>query len=78
MVLGLALAAAALAAVASHPYPGATVDSGEYLAVAEGLVEGHGLTMRYVNYDEAFRVVSTAYVLDGLPPCRTGPEASGG
>lgn len=34
-----------------------SVDSGEYLAVAEGLSEDHGLTMPYVNYDEPWQVV---------------------
>lgn len=43
--------------VAAQPYVGATVDSGEYLAVAEGIVDGHGLTMPYVGYDEPFRVL---------------------
>src|SRR3954453_23245517 len=34
--------------------PGATVDSGEYVAVADGLRHGHGLTMPYVGYDEPY------------------------
>ena len=53
-------AAAAIALYASDPYAGVTVDSGEYLAVAEGLADGHGLTMPYVNYDEPFRVLEPA------------------
>lgn len=50
-------AAAGLAALASSPYVGVSVDSGEYLAVAEGLTRGEGLTMPYVGYDEAYRIV---------------------
>jgi hypothetical protein len=45
-----------LAFLAAEPYPGVTVDSGEYLATADGVVSGHGLSMPYVGYDEAFRV----------------------
>jgi hypothetical protein len=44
-----------LAFVAAQPYPGVSVGSGEYLATADGLVSGHGLSMPYVGYDEAFR-----------------------
>ena len=60
-VAGLALvslAAVALSLAATHPYPGVTVDSGEYLAVAEGLTEGHGFTMPYVGYDEPYHVLA--------------------
>jgi hypothetical protein len=39
---------------------GITVDSGEYLGVAKGLLHGHGLTMAYSNADEAYRVPSGA------------------
>jgi hypothetical protein len=46
-----------LAFVAAQPYPGVTVDSGEYLATADGVASGHGLSMQYVGYDEAFRVL---------------------
>ena len=54
---GLGGSVLALAFLAAQPYPGVTVDSGEYLAVADGLVNGHGYTMPYVGYDEAFRVL---------------------
>ena len=53
----IAAFAALLAYGAALPHPGVSVDSGEYLAVAEGLSEGHGLTMPYVNYDEPWQVV---------------------
>jgi len=53
----LAAIAGALAFIAAQPYPGVTVDSGEYLAVADGLANGHGYTMPYASYDEAFRVI---------------------
>ena len=56
-VLAAGLVAACLSFFAAQPYPGATVDSGEYLAVAEGVLEGHGLTMPYAGYDEGFRVI---------------------
>ena len=52
-----AAAAAGLALLASSPYPGVSVDSGEYLAVADGLRRGHGLTMPYAGYDEGYRVL---------------------
>ena len=40
---------------------GATVDSGEYLAVADGLRHDHGFTMPFVGYDEPYpEVVRTA------------------
>jgi Dolichyl-phosphate-mannose-protein mannosyltransferase len=52
-----AVAAAGLVVWAAQPYPGTTVDSGEYLAVADGLANGHGLSMSYVSYDEAFRIL---------------------
>lgn len=54
----LGLAALALSVTASSPYPGVSVDSGEYLAVAEGLINGDGLTMPYAGYDEAYRILS--------------------
>ncbi len=58
----LPLITAALGALlvfqAAQPYPGVSVDSGEYLAVSEGLTEGRGFTMPYVNFDEPWRVVS--------------------
>jgi hypothetical protein len=41
----------------AQPHPGVSVDSGEYLAVSEGLTEGHGFTMPYVNFDEPWRIV---------------------
>lgn len=50
-------AAALLAAWATAPYVGVTVDSGVYLSVAEGLVDGHVFTMPFVGYDEPFRVL---------------------
>ena len=53
----LGLFAFALAFWAAQPYPGVTVDSGEYLAVADGLASGHGFTMPYVGYDEPFQVL---------------------
>lgn len=37
-------------------HPGWTVDSGEYLGAAKSLLHGHGLTLDYVNADEAFKV----------------------
>lgn len=69
-----ALAAGALVAVASHPYPGVTVDSAEYLAVARSLTEGHGLTMPYISYDEAFRVLRPGERVDmtQFPPLYPG------
>jgi hypothetical protein len=51
-------AALALALTGSTPYPGVSVDSGEYLAVAEGLLAGEGLTMPYASYDEAYRILT--------------------
>lgn len=55
-LVAAAVAAVALATVllATRAGPGATVDSGEYLAVADGLRHGHGLTMPYVGYDEPY------------------------
>jgi 4-amino-4-deoxy-L-arabinose transferase-like glycosyltransferase len=53
----VALAAAVLVFIATNPYPGVTIDSGEYLAVAEGVTDGHGFTMPYLSYDEPFRVL---------------------
>ena len=53
----MGLVAGATAFLAAQPYPGATVDSGEYLAVAEGIVERGDLSMPYVGYDERFRVL---------------------
>ncbi len=38
-----------LAFVAAQPYPGVTADSGEYLATADGVVSGHGLSMPYLH-----------------------------
>lgn len=56
-LLGLIAAlAAGLVVWATQPLPGVTVDSAEYLAVAEGLVAGEGFTMPYLNYDEPYRV----------------------
>jgi Dolichyl-phosphate-mannose-protein mannosyltransferase len=46
-----------LAYAAALPNPGVSVDSGEYLAVSEGLAEGRGFTMPYVNFDEPWRVL---------------------
>ena len=59
-----AAVAAALTLWASNPYPGTTVDSGEYLAVADGLAGGQGLSMPYVSYDEAFRVLGPGERVD--------------
>ena len=56
-ILAAGVIAAGLSFLAAQPYPGATVDSGEYLSVAEGLLQGDGLTMPYAGYDEAFRVI---------------------
>src|SRR4051794_5094621 len=57
-VLAVAIAAGAIAMAVvlftTREGPGATVDSGEYLAVADGLRHGHGLTMPYVGYDEPY------------------------
>ncbi|HEY7874033.1 MAG TPA: hypothetical protein VIG64_02815, partial [Actinomycetota bacterium] len=58
LLIVLGAAAAGLALVASSPYPGVSVDSGEYLAVADGLLDGKGLTMPYAGYDEAYRILS--------------------
>lgn len=52
--LVLALAVLAVSLVGSAPRLGTTVDSGEYLAVAEGLRSGHGLTMPYLSPDEPY------------------------
>jgi hypothetical protein len=57
LFLLLGLLAGAIALVTSSPVPGVSVDSGEYLAVAESLHHGRGLTMPYAGYDEAFRVL---------------------
>ncbi|MGH2755395.1 MAG: glycosyltransferase family 39 protein [Actinomycetota bacterium] len=57
LLIVLGAVACAIAVWAAQPYPGVTVDSGEYLAVADGLVDGHGYTMPYASYDEAFRVI---------------------
>src|SRR4051794_34388465 len=57
-VLAIAIVAGAIAMAVvlftTREGPGATVDSGEYLAVADGLRHGHGLTMGYVGYDEPY------------------------
>lgn len=58
VLVALGVAAAGMAGLASSPHPGVSVDSGEYLAVADGLRSGHGLTMPYVGYDEAYRIVT--------------------
>ena len=55
-LIALGATAFTISYLAAQPYPGVTVDSGEYLAVSEGLIEGDGFTMPYVSYDEAFRV----------------------
>jgi len=55
--MGIGALAAMLAFAAALPYPGVTVDSGEYLAVADGLAGGHGFTLTYVSYDEPFTVL---------------------
>jgi hypothetical protein len=54
----IAVLAAMLAFQTAQPHPGVSVDSGEYLAVSEGLAEGRGFTMPYVNFDEPWRVLS--------------------
>lgn len=51
------LVAGIVAFFSAQPSVGATVDSGEYLAVAEGIVDGHGLSMPYMSYDEPYRVL---------------------
>jgi hypothetical protein len=56
-LIAIAATGFVLAFTAAQPYPGVTVDSGEYLAVADGLASGHGYTMPYASYDEAFRVL---------------------
>ena len=63
-ILLTAAAAAALVALATDPYPGVTVDSAEYLAVARSLGEGRGLTMPFISYDEAFRVLAPGERVD--------------
>jgi hypothetical protein len=40
--------------VATRDQPGATVDSAEYLAVAQGLRGGHGFTSPYLSFGEPF------------------------
>jgi hypothetical protein len=50
-------AASLLVFSAALPYPGVTVDSGEYLAVADSLTDGHGFTLPFVGYDEPFTVL---------------------
>jgi hypothetical protein len=50
----LALVVLAVALMGSSPRVGTTVDSGEYLAVAEGLTSGEGYTMPYLSYDELY------------------------
>lgn len=57
MPVAAATAAFVIVFVAATPYPGVTVDSGEYLAVADGIARGHGFTMPYVSYDEPFTVL---------------------
>ena len=57
VVVVFGLGAFGIAFGAAQPDPGVTVDSGEYLSVAEGLSNGHGLTMPYVSYDEPYRVL---------------------
>src|SRR5688500_9622012 len=56
----LALTTLAVALLGSHPRVGVTVDSGEYLAVGEGLNDGEGLTMSYLSYDELYPVEADA------------------
>ena len=70
LVIAGAAAAGVLVFLAARPYPGATVDSGEYIAVADGLATGHGLSMPYVGYDEAFRVLEPGerVVMTQFPP----------
>src|SRR5689334_9325757 len=72
-LVALAIGAVALGTVllATRQGPGTTVDSGEYVAVADGLRHGHGLTMPYVGYDEPYPevVVPAARVdLTVFPP----------
>jgi hypothetical protein len=52
--MALALVALTVALMGSSPRVGSTVDSGEYLAVAEGLTSGSGYTMPYLSYDELY------------------------
>jgi hypothetical protein len=57
--LGIATIALTTVLLATRQGPGSTVDSGEYVAVADGLRHGHGLTMPYVGYDEPYPEVVT-------------------
>jgi hypothetical protein len=50
----LGLTAVGVVLAATRQDPGATVDSGEYLSVADSLRHGNGLTMPYVSYDEPY------------------------
>ena len=50
----LALLVLTVALMGSSPRVGTTVDSGEYLAVAQGLTSGRGYTMPYLSYDELY------------------------
>ena len=52
LVIGGALSAVVLVATAPAPVVG--VDGAEYLAVADNVAGGDGLTMPYVSYDEPF------------------------
>ncbi len=58
-------------AVATRDRPGATVDSAEYLAVAQGLRGGHGFTSPYLSFGEPFPDVvhpAARVPLDHFPP----------
>ena len=70
VVLAVGLVLGGTAFLAAQPHPGATVDSGEYLAVADGIAQGEGLTMPYVGYDERFRVLEPGerVTLTQFPP----------
>lgn len=50
----VATVAVALVLATARDDAGATVDSGEYLAVADSLRAGDGFTMPYVSYDEPY------------------------
>ena len=43
-----------LVTVATRDRPGVTVDSGAYLAAAEGIHDGHGPTSPVMHYDEPY------------------------
>lgn len=54
ILLCLAVLQFALVLFLTRDGPGLTVDSGEYLSVAESVRDGHGLAMPYASYDEPY------------------------